>query len=213
MKRRAFLTESGALIGASLMSGSQALGEIPLREEVGSDERTESSYSGRSGTTPLTLEDIHNRMESICLDHAGNGQVGAFFSVVWLISNLASQLKSAEFYMQRLSYPTPFDQISAGLEIDASTITLAINSGRIELSGFAPAIVYREPAPKTGTYSKTTIQFKPVRLRLNQDPAEPGKLRFYIWTADPKDPYYPKFSTQPGTVNTALLQQNGVSQA
>src|SRR5271166_2942311 len=128
----------------------------------------------------MTLDEIHDLMQQVCRDKAGNGQVGAFFLVSWLVGNIQRDFADAEIYAKDLSYPTPFPKINASLQIDPNTIALAINAGRIFLDGFSPVIVYQEPGKKPRPYNKITIKFDRVYLKLNQDFTQPGKLRFYL---------------------------------
>ena len=149
-------------------------------------------------------------MKQICVDKAGNGQVGAFFLVRGLVDNIRKDFLDAQRYTKDLSYPTPFPKINAGLEIDPNMIDISINSGKILLTKFSPVIVYKEPGKNPRPYNRITVEFDTVYLKLNQDATEPGKLRFYLTTADPKSPEYPTFKVIRGAPDAKVLQDNGV---
>jgi hypothetical protein len=140
-------------------------------------------------------------MDSICKDASGNQQVGGFFRVDWLVSNLETQFKGAAAAIAKLAYQTPFKNVNAGLKVDFSNpdITpqkntdIAIDAqGKITLRDFSPIVVLTDPQSKT--YNQVAIEFNPVSLKMDIDIQKPGNLRFYLTTNDPADPGFPTFN-------------------
>lgn len=212
MKRRDFIASSGAILGASLLKPSESLSQLTAREYLpAADEGTnEMKANAQSATVSMTLDQIHQAMEHFCQDEAGNAQVGSFFLVSWLVANIKNDFTNAQQYTKDLSYPTPFPKINAALEIDPRNINLSIVSGEITLDKFSPVIVYKEPGPNPRPYNRIAIDFAPLRLKLSEDPTAAGKLRFYITTADPKNPDYPRFKVTRGTPNSKVLADNQI---
>src|SRR5579871_1371982 len=205
MKRRDFLTSGGAAVGATLLSTT------PLHSATNATPGLPTESAIPIGPN---LNRIHDLMEQKCVDSKGNPQVGAFFSLKALVDNLQQTFRDNQDAIAQQRFPTPFDKINAGLEIDPGIISLVITrKGEITLSKFSPVIVLTEPGGKQRPYNKITIDFQPIFLELAADIEVPGKLRFYLVTGDPANPKFPKFSINPGNPNQTVLDDNKLSLA
>jgi hypothetical protein len=200
MKRRDFLTQTGAVLGTSLLPQSDVVEAV-----------TNLSLSESLVQANTTLDQLHDLMSQKCLDHDGNLQVGAFFEVSWLLNNLSKQFKTAD--ISRLRYPTAVPEISAGLSIDMAKLGLSLQNGHFTLDNFVAVITLSETKASNRTINTVTLKFAPVPMKLAADVERPGNLRFFLLASDPKDKNFPKWSASTGTVDATVLKDNNISRA
>jgi hypothetical protein len=220
MKRRDFIVNTSAILGSSLIESQKALSATSKRSnsnDLGDHAETSQVATlrpplrrGRPATItlppstsppPLSLDQLHALMVSVCRDGSGNQQVGAFFRIDWLVSNLATQFKDAASAIAKMVYQTPFKSVSASLKIDFTNAGISNRpqtditidaQGKISLTDFCPVVVLTDPHSKI--YNQIAIEFNPVSLKMNLDTMNLGNLRFYLTTNDPSDPAFPTFN-------------------
>jgi hypothetical protein len=200
MKRRDFVAGGSVLAGASFASAVRnALSASPTASNAQSNA---SATPSPAPATPvylpppaasMTLNALHALMSHECGDSSG-----VYFAIDWLIDNLRHGIRATTALTASLSYPTANDKIWAGLEIDPNGVDIALAAnGHIYLRKFEFVIVLREKPAGAGrgrAYSRATITYHDVKLKLEPDVDQPGNIRFYLSATDPKSADWPRFT-------------------